>query len=47
MAESDYNDLYGTGNPLVRWNNVDYPDLAAYQAATDRQIPLFVLEPSS
>lgn len=48
VAESDYNDLYGTGTTLVRWNNADYPDLAAYQAATGQDLhsisadPLFV-----
>ena len=45
---SNYNDLYTTGATLVKWINVNYPDLSSYQTATSQDLnsisadPLFV-----
>ena len=45
---SNYNDIVTTGAHLVRWNNINYPDIASYQTATGQDLnsisanPMFV-----
>ena len=45
---SNYNDIVTTGAHLVRWNNINYPDIASYQTATGQDLnsisadPLFI-----
>jgi hypothetical protein len=49
-VESNYNNFLTNGSNLVRWNNVDYPDLSSYQGASGQDLnsisadPLFVAD---
>ncbi len=43
---SNYNNLYTTGAALVRWNNINYADLASYQTATGQDLNSLSVNPS-